>query len=1249
MGTNLSSLAVKGTDIYSTMNEFDFDDDQEHHDGNAEVSSSASLCSHSSTVVSGSMKGNKKKRYRLNHGAAALPCRADPVVLENDEDNNLDDEDQDMSTFEDTTKSSSRINNTIAKAKGQTMVEPESEEYVAKSSRSGIRQTRRRKNHIPNARKKKEMTSDYNFSSCSSPLQFCSPSSFLSSIKSSSGSSAAATIPSTDNSASPKKILVEKDHLGKNNIGDCHHSDSGEDGLEISSECEFGTPPGSPPRKQRKIYFNHTASKYNVGGNRTSAPSSPAIEKEQPSNGFVSSMDPPKAVLRLNAEINSAPSLSSLPSSKSALCDSSVTSQKSQRSNLSRASRKANQLGCAQRTKVSKKVAFATLDESDDEEDFNDMKSPQLSQANSSIISYESERVVTGAGTDMYAVQDAGSSRLILDDCNYFCSSFMSGIGVVEGSETETKKHCTITADSACDLAIMLSSKKTRGILTNMSAARSKRMCMSQESEASVDNNTFICVLKVVGHVPQSIKGSYLPPSVAWSNEGKDNYNDADKYVYWDDFTSAPTSNEDSNEELPTMQKEIVSETPATGSSFVKRRTKRARQMKDAPTQLLQAEASVFDSAVTNALAITAHFISLECTYKNTASASSSAATARAFRKELLRNKAFMNGIARLLLADHIVACILERSKPAVKSSIAEDASAKDALHDETDMADEKDPAPEGNVAADPTSRGRRKKRKRKVAVVEENQNLNSIPEDESQGEDISTKTEAGTKDGLDFLSDEASNKTNSVQSSTSAYSSSRIPSRFKRKIASALSKIDTTATNATDWVQGCSCIFCGELSTAKQRREVNPGNLALDAFCRILSGKINEYEAEEDADDEAECNEEHVLSDEDEKEESRDGPMGSDDDGVENANLGNPMIFKNVMVRRSGAIPFLARAIVETLESCIAISVQTESGSGSCCAGCIHYLKNRLIRLSSLIDSLCCMSGLNRKLFCRVADKGQLRDEPFLLPSLLRSVLYFSAPSLLKNDQVFSDIGLAALRTLTSLTHENPVASGQFYSLPIAKPLSVFTTSETPHGVEIILNLMYQLVEGRSEQCSSQHIYDSIIFCLNSLTNVLESPSFPHVCKLLLNMRLMSNEKQESVCALAWLSRWIVSQTESFRDAVMTDSPKNNDSRDSSGSRHLEHHEDEFLLISGNGFILLSYLLVAHPMAMKSDDSTRIRIKSLILDELPENSNKLILVINTLKAFCNFYRYSIGELSVAVIAPVLKLIVGLENISNNH
>ena len=40
-----------------------------------------------------------------------------------------------------------------------------------------------------------------------------------------------------------------------------------------------------------------------------------------------------------------------------------------------------------------------------------------------------------------------------------------------------------------------------------------------------------------------------------------------------------------------------------------------------------------------------------------------------------------------------------------------------------------------------------------------------------------------------------------------------------------------------------------------------------------------------------------------------------------------------------------------------------------------------------------------------------------------------------------------------------------------------------------------------------------------------------------------------------------------------------------------------------------------------------------------------ITLMIKTLKAFCNFYHFSIGPLSVAIVTPVLKLIKDLENI----
>ena len=65
--------------------------------------------------------------------------------------------------------------------------------------------------------------------------------------------------------------------------------------------------------------------------------------------------------------------------------------------------------------------------------------------------------------------------------------------------------------------------------------------------------------------------------------------------------------------------------------------------------------------------------------------------------------------------------------------------------------------------------------------------------------------------------------------------------------------------------------------------------------------------------------------------------------------------------------------------------------------------------------------------------------------------------------------------------------------------------------------------------------------------------------------------------------------------------------------------------------------------------DEDTSKIRQTILSEMPMDARGrrigVTLIIKTLKAFCNFYHYSIGDLSVAIVAPVLKLIRGLESI----
>jgi hypothetical protein len=267
------------------------------------------------------------------------------------------------------------------------------------------------------------------------------------------------------------------------------------------------------------------------------------------------------------------------------------------------------------------------------------------------------------------------------------------------------------------------------------------------------------------------------------------------------------------------------------------------------------------------------------------------------------------------------------------------------------------------------------------------------------------------------------------------------------------------------------------------------------------------------------------------------------------------------------------------------------------------------------------------------------------------------------EHEQIFCDIGLSALRLLTSLTHENNIAGfqlcQQYHFLNSSMSLNSYIC-----GVDLIFVLLHQLVseqrQSKSEECNpesglifkarAQHTYDSIIFCLNSLTNTLETTSSLSMCESLVNLEVSnmnnsSNEKPEN--ALSWLSSWVVDQTLPFRDAVIDPTLPT-----SKASRGLKSSEDEYLLTAGNGFVLLACFLredAFMPCDNPGKDITS-KARRLILENIPRNDEgKLVLAINTLKAFCNFYRYSIGELSVAVIDPVLKLVTMLENINKTY
>ena len=150
---------------------------------------------------------------------------------------------------------------------------------------------------------------------------------------------------------------------------------------------------------------------------------------------------------------------------------------------------------------------------------------------------------------------------------------------------------------------------------------------------------------------------------------------------------------------------------------------------------------------------------------------------------------------------------------------------------------------------------------------------------------------------------------------------------------------------------------------------------------------------------------------------------------------------------------------------------------------------------------------------------------------------------------------------------------------------------------------------------------------------------------KIVLEEGCAGTTPSTKISGLSWLTQWVVSKTLGFQDSVMKGSFGSKAS--STDDNELELGEEENLVTSGNGFVLLAYLFV--------DDGSHSGLplknnRDIILKELPfdkdRKSEGIHFIIKALKAFCNFYHYTVGDLSVAVIAPVIKLMVGLEKMS---
>jgi hypothetical protein len=442
---------------------------------------------------------------------------------------------------------------------------------------------------------------------------------------------------------------------------------------------------------------------------------------------------------------------------------------------------------------------------------------------------------------------------------------------------------------------------------------------------------------------------------------------------------------------------------------------------------------------------------------------------------------------------------------------------------------------------------------------------------------------------------------------------------------------------------------------------------VCLESLTRILTGK--------ELDGKTSCLEEEDAS------RSKGDEANDDDDDIDDDNNDNVVIVTNRLVGKSGMIPLLSCAMSHSM------AVMTKLVfSGSCIKDesanwnaknadeeYWMYCFNRLKLLASIIDEACFFSERNRRSFCE--------DDPFSFQDrkkgLVFHILIFlqqcSRCNLNELDHKRSETMSLALRTLTSLTHDNSLAAEQMkgFSDCVVDFNNACDTNNNIQGIRVLAKLVFRLEESpllnltNSKRAGStrltrasdhdMHQYDGTIFCLTTLANVTEGAG---IGRMLMEIKLELHSGK-TLSWLEWLCQWLVKQTETFRQEILsigkTKKLKMGSIRTAAATTttadsengELHEEEEEKLVAAGNGSVVLACLITESD---DGDPESSISVRNLIKKQMPLNSDGsssgLSLVVNTLKAYCNYYHMSMGEMSVAVVSPVRKLINDLEEIA---
>ena len=360
-----------------------------------------------------------------------------------------------------------------------------------------------------------------------------------------------------------------------------------------------------------------------------------------------------------------------------------------------------------------------------------------------------------------------------------------------------------------------------------------------------------------------------------------------------------------------------------------------------------------------------------------------------------------------------------------------------------------------------------------------------------------------------------------------------------------------------------------------------------------------------------------------------------------------NPILLTNRLLGKSGIIPLLSRGVNQSLNDLIQLTSSVDRErfrSGTICKACLDTSHSEATALLSLVDNASLLNESNRRLLCEEDPFSFEKQNKGLVYSLLNAakgmheILSTGDGLNLPDDSVehLRDMSVLTLRTLNSITHENGTAAEQMVAKNKIEP----TDGDASFcGLNVVANLFYEL-EGASAESlyDSNHRFDAMNSCLISLTNIVGAAEMD-VRKLISELEIPTEDESW----LQWLCRWMINQTGSFQDAIL--------GKDQKSEGDLHSKEEERLLAAGFACFLLASLMVdpSDSDEFEDDEDSTEAIRKVVYKEMPldrdDKNSGPALIINTLKAFCNLYHHTVGDLSVAVLTPAKKLIDALEKL----